>query len=109
MAKKKLTDEQQREIDMLLATNEMYEKTKKEAEEKGNKVSVEQIKRAQQEVIDHINMIDPSKTPSVQKTTSLSQKKKTSLKQENLFDTDMSIFDILEENEKNNQEASEMK
>lgn len=109
MAKKKLTDEQQREIDMLLATNEMYEKTKKEAEEKGNKVSVEQIKRAQQEVIDHINMIDPSKTPSVQKTTSLSQKKKTSLKQENLFDTDMSIFDILEENEKNNQEAAEMK
>lgn len=109
MAKKKLTPEQENEIKTLLANNEMLEKSKKEAEQRGNKVSVEQIKRAQQEVIDHINMIDPSMTPSVQKSTSLSQKKKTSLKQDNLFDTDMSIFDILEENEKNNQEAAEMK
>ena len=109
MAKKKLSEQQQKEIDMLLATNEMYEKTRKEAEDKGNKVSVEQIKRAQQEVIDHINMIDPSLAPSVSRNTSLSsQKKKTAVKQENLFDTDMSIFDILEENEKNNQEAAEM-
>ena len=108
MAKKKLTLEQENEIKTLLANNEMLEKSKKEAEQRGNKVSVEQIKRAQQEVIDHINMIDPSMTPSVQKSTSLSQKKKTSLKQENLFDTDMSIFDILEENEKNNQEAAEI-
>lgn len=108
MAKKKLTPEQENEIKTLLANNEMLEKSKKEAEQRGNKVSVEQIKRAQQEVIEHINMIDPSMTPSVQKSTSLSQKKKTSLKQENLFDTDMSIFDILEENEKNNQEAAEM-
>ena len=108
MAKKKLTEEQENQIKTLLANNEMLEKSKKEAEQRGNKVSVEQIKRAQQEVIEHINMIDPSMTPSVQKSTSLSQKKKTSLKQENLFDTDMSIFDILEENEKNNQEAAEM-
>ena len=108
MAKKKLTLEQENEIKTLLANNEMLEKSKKEAEQRGNKVSVEQIKRAQQEVIDHINMIDPSVTPSVPQTTSLSPKKKTSLKQENLFDTDMSIFDILEENEKNNQEAAEI-
>ena len=109
MAKKKLTEEQENEIKTLLANNEMLEKSKKEAEQRGNKVSVEQIKRAQQEVIDHINMIDPSMTPSVPQTTSLSPKKKTSLKQENLFDTDMSIFDILEETEKNNQEAEEAK
>ena len=109
MAKKKLTEEQENQIKTLLANNEMLEKSKKEAEQRGNKVSVEQIKRAQQEVIEHISMIDPSVAPSVQKSTSLSQKKKTSLKQENLFDTDMSIFDILEENEKNNQEAAEIK
>jgi hypothetical protein len=109
MAKKKLTEEQENEIKTLRANNEMLEKTRKEAEERGNKVAVEQIKRAQQEVIDHINMIDPSMSPSVPQSTSLSPKKKTSLKQENLFDTDMSIFDILEENEKNNQEAAEIK
>ena len=104
MAKKKLTKEQESEIKMLLANNEMLEKSKKEAEERGNKASVEQIKRAQKEVIDHINMIDSSMTPSSSQPTSLSTKKKTSLKQENLFDTDMSIFDILNENEKDNAE-----
>ena len=86
MAKKKLTKEQESEIKMLLANNEMLEKSKKEAEERGNKASVEQIKRAQKEVIDHINMIDSSMTPSSSQPTSLSTKKKTSLKQENLFD-----------------------
>jgi hypothetical protein len=104
MAKKKLTKEQESEIKMLLANNEMLEKSKKEAEERGNKTSVEQIKRAQKEVIDHIHMIDSSMTPSSSQPTSLSTKKKTSLKQENLFDTDMSIFDILNENEKDNAE-----
>lgn len=104
MAKKKLTKEQESEIKMLLANNEMLEKSKKEAEERGNKASVEQIKRAQKEVIDHIQMIDSSMTPSSSQPTSLSTKKKTSLKQENLFDTDMSIFDILNENEKDNAE-----
>ena len=104
MAKKKLTKEQESEIKMLLANNEMLEKSKKEAEERGNKTSVEQIKRAQKEVIDHIHMIDSSMTPSSSQPTSLSTKKKTSLKQENLFDTDMSIFDILNETEKDNAE-----
>ena len=108
MAKKKLTLEQEQEIKTLLANNEMLEKTKKEAAQKGNKVSVAQIERAQQEVIDHINSIDSSFTPSIKKT-SLQSVQKKAVKQENLFDTDMSIFDILEENEKNNQEAVEAK
>ena len=105
MAKKKLTLEQEQEIKTLLANNEMLEKTKKEAAEKGNKVSVAQIERAQQEVIDHINSIDSSLAPT--RSTSLQSAQKKTVKQENLFDTDMSIFDILEENEKNNQEAIE--
>ena len=87
----------------------MLEKTKKEAAQKGNKVSVAQIERAQQEVIDHINSIDSSFTPSVTKTSLESTQQKKVVKQENLFDTDMSIFDILEENEKNNKEAMETK
>ena len=104
MAKKKLTPQQENEIKTLLATNEMYEKTKREAEEKGRNSAVSQIERAQKEVIDHIKSIDPSVVPL--QSTSLASTKKKEVKQENLFgDTDMSIFDILNENEKNKQDA----
>ena len=102
MAKKKLTKEQESEIKMLLANNEMLEKTKKEAEKRGKKVSVAQIERAQQDVIEHINMIDPSVVKNEPRKTSLASKKKE-INQDNLFgDTDMSIFDILKENEEDN-------
>ena len=106
MAKKKLTQEQESQIKTLLANNEMLEKTKKEAQERGNKTSVQQIERAQEDVLEHIKMIDPSATPTVSKKTSLSSNKKV-INQDNLFDTDMSIFDILEENEKNKQDLLE--
>jgi len=106
MAKKKLTQEQENEIKTLLANNEMLEKTKKEAEERGNKNSVKQIERAQQEVIDHIKTIDPSAVSNAPRKTSLASNKKV-INQDNLFDTDMSIFDILEENEKNKQDIIE--
>ena len=108
MAKKKLTEEQENEIKTLLENNKMLEKTKKEAEERGKAQSVKQIERAQQEVIDHINSIDPSVLGGGAKKTSLSSAKKVT-KQANLFqDTDMSIFDILEENEKARQEEAEL-
>jgi len=108
MAKKKLTEEQENEIRTLLENNKMLEKTKKEAADRGKTQSVKQIERAQQEVIDHINNIDPSvlgtNTP---KKTSLSSKKQAV--QKNLFqDTDMSIFDMLEDNEKARQEEKEL-
>ena len=102
MAKKKiLTEEQETEIKVLLENNKMLENTKKEAEKRGNKSSVKQIERAQQEVIDHINSIDPSVLDGgiSSEPSSLSPMKKV-VKQDNLFgDTDMSIFDILRENE----------
>ena len=106
MAKKKLTPEQENQIKTLLANNEMLEKTKKEAQERGNKASVQQIERAQEDVLEHIKMIDPSSTPTVSKKTSLSSNKKV-IKQDDLFETDMSIFDMLEENEKNKQDLVE--
>ena len=108
MANKKLTPEQESQIKTLLANNEMLEKTKKEAQERGNKASVQQIERAQEDVLEHIKMIDPSSTPTVSKKTSLSSNKKV-INQDNLFDTDMSIFDILEENEKDKQDFIEEK
>ena len=109
MAKKKLTEEQENEIKTLLENNKMLEKTKKEAESRGKAQSVKQIERAQQEVIDHINSIDPTVLGSSNKKTSLSSTKKE-VKQVNLFqDTDMSIFDILEENNKIMEEEKEIK
>ena len=109
MAKKKLTEEQENEIKTLLENNKMLEKTKKEAESRGKAQSVKQIERAQQEVIDHINSIDPTVLGSSNKKTSLSSTKKQ-VKQVNLFqDTDMSIFDILEENNKVMEEEKEIK
>ena len=91
MANKKLTEEQQNQISVLLANNEMLEKTKKEAMEKGTKASVSQIERAQQEVIDHINSIDPTALEKDRKE----KKKANSF---DLFgDTDVSIFSMIEE------------
>lgn len=108
MAKKKLTEEQENEIRTLLENNKMLEKTKKEAADRGKTQSVKQIERAQQEVIDHINSIDPSVLGTNNpKKTSLSSKKQAV--QKNLFqDTDMSIFDMLEDNEKARQEEKEL-
>ena len=110
MAKKKLTEEQENEIKTLLENNKMLEKTKKEAESRGKAQSVKQIERAQQEVIDHINSIDPTVLGGTTKAkkTFLSATTKKAAPQTNLFhDTDMSIFDMLEDNEKARQEESE--
>lgn len=108
MAKKKLTEEQENEIKTLLENNKMLEKTKKEAESRGKTQSVKQIERAQQEVIDHINSIDPTVLGTTKtKKTSLSSTAKKTAPQQNLFqDTDMSIFDMLEDNEKARQEEA---
>jgi len=108
MAKKKLTEEQENEIKTLLENNKMLEKTKKEAADRGKTQAVKQIERAQQEVIDHINSIDPSMAKIGIKNTSLSSAKKE-IKQENLFKgTDMSIFDMIEENERAREEEKEV-
>ena len=100
MAKKKLTEEQEKEIKILLANNEMLERTKKEAAERGKTGAVKQIETAQQEVIDHINMIDPT---AISKNIS---EKKAEKKQNDLFgDTDLSIFDFMDDKEEEKKPA----
>ena len=87
---KKLTEEQEKEIQILLANNEMLENSKKDAENRGKKNSVKQIERAQEDVIKQINSIDPS---------ALNKKKSSST----IFDdTDISMFDMLKANEEDN-------
>ena len=58
MAKKKLTEQQEKEIKMLLASNEMLQKTKEEAKLRGNTESVRLIDVAQQDTIEQIRRLD---------------------------------------------------
>lgn len=86
---RKLTEEQEKEIQMLLANNDMLEKTKSEiAARNGSKRSLKQIEEAQREVINHINSIDSNALAD-------SEKKKKE-KNSTLFDdTDVSMFEML--------------
>jgi len=56
-AKKKLTPEQEKEIKLLQASNEMYERAKEETMVRGNKKSVKRIEIAQEEVQQKIKSI----------------------------------------------------
>ena len=89
---KKLTEEQEKEIQILLANNEMLEKTKKEVKERGKKSSLKQIERAQEEVVIHINSIDPNALNN-------SKKKDNS---EIFGGTDISMFDMLKADDEYN-------
>ena len=99
---KKLTEEQEKEIQILLANNEMLEKTKKEVKGRGNKSSLKQIERAQEQVVNHINSIDPNALNN-------SKKKDNS---EIFGGTDISMFDMLkaddEDNSVSNVQSSEV-
>ncbi len=57
MPKKKLTPEQEKEIKLLRANNEMYERTKEEAKLRGTEQSVRRIEMAQEEVQQKIKSI----------------------------------------------------
>ena len=98
--KKKLTEEQESQIKILLANNEMLEKTKNEVKERGKKV--DQIVRAQQEVIDHINSIDPTVLDNPQKYAPKKEKQTSQL----FGNTDMSIFDMLNDIESEKQDLT---
>ena len=65
---KKLTEEEQNELNMLLANNEMLEKTKKDSERRGKSTAVKQLERAQNQVIEQIKKIDPEALDTSKKT-----------------------------------------
>ena len=99
---KKLTEEQEKEIQILLANNEMLEKTKKEVKGRGKKSSLKQIERAQEEVVNHINSIDPNALNNYKKKDN----------SEIFGGTDISMFDMLkaddEDNSVSNVQSSEV-
>ena len=66
MPKKKLTPEQEKEIKLLRANNEMYERTKEEAKLRGTEQSLRRIEMAQQEVKDKIKSIMDGKIEKIE-------------------------------------------
>lgn len=86
MPRKKLTEEQEKEIKILLANNEMLDKTRQEVKERGSSDALRQVEVAQQEVIAHIKAIDPDAL-----TTAANNKK---IMQDGLFDA-MSVADMV--------------
>ena len=95
MAKKKLTDEQMKEIELLKANNEMLRKTRNEiAERGGSDTAIRQVDEAIQEVIENISKIDKDagkKMRSDISRNSISEKKDTSAS------IDAEIFTMLQE------------
>jgi len=94
MAKKKLTEEQEVELKMLLSNKEMLEKSISEAERAGKASAAKQINRALDEVVEHIKSIDPT---ALEKKV---QKKKKVDNTDSLFHgTDLSVLDFLKDDE----------
>lgn len=102
--KKKLTEEQEKEILLLQANNEMLERTKEEAKLRGNEKSVERIQLAQNDVIEQIKKIDPTALKDNPKKRG---KKKNVIEEIALShdDDDMSVFDILSKKETEEKKA----
>ena len=103
MAKnKKLTPEQEKEIKILQASNEMMERTKAEAIARGAKEeTLNLINIAQQDVLAQMRKVDEEAAENTQKANSERNAEKTTstikyLNTDN--EEDKSVFDILEEN-----------
>lgn len=89
MAKKKLTPEQEKEIMLLRATNEMYERTKEEAIMRGKTESLEQIEFAQNDTIQRLKELNALEDDSQKKDNANTAKGKGE-----------GIYSILERNRK---------
>ena len=92
--KKELTEEQKKEIQMLITTNEMLGKSKEEAMKRGKTAAVKQIERAEQENVEHIKSIDPTALNGTSlETYNVPTKKKKEIKQDNLFNSgELDVF-----------------
>lgn len=101
MSKKKLSEEQLKEIKILQANNQMLENSIQQAKERGKEESVKRIKKAQKEVQDHIKKIDPEADVNI----NLNQTVKKDKTNDDLFD-DYDVFSILKHEDKTTQKVS---
>ena len=75
MSKKKLSEEQLKEIKILQANNQMLENSIQQAKERGKEESVKRIKKAQKEVQDHIKKIDPDADVNINLSQTIKKEK----------------------------------
>ena len=103
MAKKKLTPEQEKEIKLLQANNEMLQRTKEEAKLRGTENAVQRIELAQQDVYEQIKKIDKSIAEKMMKENGSSEEKSVITTMIENHYSDESIFDVLKQQEEKEQ------
>ena len=103
MAKKKLTPEQEKEIKLLQANNEMLQRTKEEAKLRGTENSVQRIELAQQDVYEQVKKIDKSIAEKMMKENNSSEEKSVITTMIENHYSDESIFDVLKKQEEKEQ------
>lgn len=103
MAKKKLTVEQEKEIKLLQANNEMLQRTKEEAKLRGTENSVKRIELAQQDVYEQLKKIDKDVAEKIMKNDSEKDEKSVVANMLIAQENDETIFDVLKKNEEKEQ------
>ena len=103
MAKKKLTPEQEKEIKLLQANNEMLQRTKEEAKLRGTENAVQRIELAQQDVYEQVKKIDKSIAEKMMKENGSSEEKSVITTMIENHYSDESIFDVLKKQEEKEQ------
>ena len=102
MAKKKLTEEQEKEIKILQANNEMLQKTKEEAKLRGNMDSVKRIELAQNDVVEQMKKIDANEAKKLAAASKNREEEESAVQRmlkSSKDDEIESVFDKIKRNE----------
>lgn len=102
MSKRKLSEEDEKNIKLLQAQNEMYEKTKEEIKLRGSKEAMNRTIEAQKDVLKQMNLLLDGDSEEY-----IDNKKEDSIVVDN-DDNEKDIFTILDEHKKN-EEMNEIK
>lgn len=102
MSKRKLSEEDEKNIKLLQAQNEMYEKTKEEIKLRGSKEAMNRTIEAQKDVLKQMNLLLDGDSEEY-----IDNKKEDSIVVDN-DDNEKDIFTILDEHKKN-EEMNEVK
>lgn len=102
MSKRKLSEEDEKNIKLLQAQNEMYEKTKEEIKLRGSKEAMNRTIEAQKDVLKQMNLLLDGDSEEY-----MDNKKEDSIVVDN-DDNEKDIFTILDEHKKN-EEMNEVK
>ena len=100
MAKKKLTEEQQKQLKLLEANNEMYERSKKEAMERGRENAVKQIEFAQNDIKAQIAKLLKGENVESMEIINIDENTPSMTITRNSGENDDSVFEAIEKGKK---------